>query len=78
MNSQRPPQSRATVPEDFQAELDKHPEAREFFQTLTGVDRYAFLYRLHHAKNPRRRAQRIANYIELLLERKTLARGQAN
>lgn len=69
------PQSRATVPEDLQAALDKHPEAQRFFQTLIGIDRYAFLYRLHHTKDPRRRAQQIANYIELLSERKTLRRG---
>jgi uncharacterized protein YdeI (YjbR/CyaY-like superfamily) len=70
-----PPQSAATVPSDFQAALDKHPRAREFFQTLRGADRYAFLYRLHHTKDPRRRAERISKYIEVLSERKTLVRG---
>ena len=69
------PQSKATVPEDLQAALDEHPKAREFFETLTGVERYKFLYRLHHTKDPRRRADRIANYIDLLSQRKTLARG---
>ena len=69
-----PAQSRATVPEDFQTALDRHPPARAFFETLTGSDRYAFLYRLHQVRDPRRRAQRIANYIELLSERRTLAR----
>lgn len=68
-----PSQSEATVPDDFRAALDRHPAAREFFQTLTGSDRYAFLYRLHHVKDPRRRAQRISNYIEVLSERRTLA-----
>lgn len=70
-----PAQSSATVPEDFQAALDRHPHAHAFFQTLTGADRYAFLYRLHHVKDPRRRAQRIASYLELLSAGKTLARG---
>lgn len=68
-----PSQSEATVPEDFQAALDRHPRARDFFQTLTGSDRYAFLYRLHHVKDPRRRAKRIANYIDVLGQRRTLA-----
>ena len=68
-----PSQSKATVPEDFQAALDRHPGAREFFQTLTGSDRYAFLYRLHHVKDPRRRAKRIASYMDLLSQRRTLA-----
>ncbi|MBV8940146.1 MAG: YdeI/OmpD-associated family protein [Solirubrobacterales bacterium] len=70
-----PPQSSATVPDDFQRELDKHPAAREFFRTLTGADRYAFLYRLHHTKDPRRRAERIRKYIEVLSEHKTLTHG---
>ncbi|MBV9837812.1 MAG: YdeI/OmpD-associated family protein [Solirubrobacterales bacterium] len=65
------PQSRASVPADFQRALDEHPAAKEFFGTLTGVRRYAFLYRLHHT-GPGKRAERIAGYIELLSERKTL------
>jgi uncharacterized protein YdeI (YjbR/CyaY-like superfamily) len=68
-----PSQSGATVPEDFQVALDQHPQARDFFETLTGSNRYAFLYRLHHVKDPRRRAERIANYIDLLSRRRTLA-----
>ncbi|HET9718854.1 MAG TPA: YdeI/OmpD-associated family protein [Solirubrobacteraceae bacterium] len=66
------PQSRATVPEDFQAALREHPEAREFFETLSGTERYKFLYRLHHTSDPGRRAGRIADYIDLLSKRRTL------
>jgi uncharacterized protein YdeI (YjbR/CyaY-like superfamily) len=66
------PQSRATVPPDFQTALDSHPTALEFFLTLTGSDRYAFLYRLHHVKDPGRRAKRIAGYIERLGQHRTL------
>jgi uncharacterized protein YdeI (YjbR/CyaY-like superfamily) len=66
------PQSRATVPSDFQAALDQSPKASQFFLTLTGSDRYAFLYRLHHVKDPRRRAQRIADYIDRLSQGRTL------
>lgn len=68
------PQSRATVPSDFQAALDSAPAAAEFFATLTGGTRYAFLYRLHHVKDPVRRAARIADYIERLGQRRTLDR----
>ena len=67
------PQSRATIPPDFQVALDEHPAAAEFFATLTGSDRYAFLYRLHHVKGPERRAKRIADYVERLGRRRTLA-----
>jgi uncharacterized protein YdeI (YjbR/CyaY-like superfamily) len=67
-----PPQSRATVPQDLRDALDRKPEANEFFRTLRGADRYAFLYRLHACKDPNRRAERIAMYIELLGQGKTL------
>ncbi len=68
------PQSKATVPEDLKAALHEHPEANEFFRTLGAVERYRFLYRLHHTRDPKRRAERIAHYIELLSQRRTLAR----
>jgi len=69
------PQSRATVPPDFKAALDSAPAAAEFFATLTGSTRYAFLYRLHHVKDPERRAARIADYIDRLGRRRTLDQG---
>jgi uncharacterized protein YdeI (YjbR/CyaY-like superfamily) len=67
-----PAQSRATVPDDLQGALDRHPDAKAFFETLTGVRRYAFLYRLHNVRRPEARARRIAEYIELLSNRRTL------
>ncbi len=66
------PQSRATVPDDLQRALDQRPAARDFFATLTGARRYAFLYRLHNVRSPERRAKRIADYIELLNDGQTL------
>ena len=65
-------QSSATVPPDFQEALDRHREAKAFFDTLTGARRYAFLYRLHHVSKPQARVKRIENYIELLSAGKTL------
>ena len=67
-----PAQSQAQVPGDLQLALDADPAAREFFETLTGATRYAFLYRLHNVTKPEARAERIAGYIRLLRERKTL------
>jgi uncharacterized protein YdeI (YjbR/CyaY-like superfamily) len=67
-----PAQSNATVPDDFQRELDRNPKAHDFFDTLTGQTRYAFLYRLHNVSKPEARAKRIANYIELLSSGRTL------
>jgi uncharacterized protein YdeI (YjbR/CyaY-like superfamily) len=67
-----PAQSQAQVPDDFGRALEAEPEARAFFETLTGSTRYAFLYRLHNVTTPEARAKRIANYIDLLREGKTL------
>jgi uncharacterized protein YdeI (YjbR/CyaY-like superfamily) len=66
------PQSRATVPPDFQAELDRNPQAKAFFETLKGARRYAFCYRIADAKRPQTRAKRIADYIALLNDGRTL------
>lgn len=66
------PQGRATVPPDLQKALDRHPAAKSYFATLTGARRYAFLYRLHSVKTPQARERRIASYIELLSEGRTL------
>lgn len=67
-----PAQSQATVPDDFQRALEENERAREFFETLTGSARYAFLYRLHQVQGLDARAARISKYIELLSAGKTL------
>ncbi len=65
------PQSRAAVPEDFQQALDRNPEAKAFFETLRGQNRYAFLYRIQDAKRPETRQKRIATFVAMLSERRT-------
>ena len=60
------PQSTAQVPEDFRDALDKHPRAKAFFETLTGANRYAIIYRLHDAKTAKTRAARIERFIAVL------------
>jgi uncharacterized protein YdeI (YjbR/CyaY-like superfamily) len=62
----------ATVPDDFREALDAEPAAREFFESLGNTKRYSFLYRIRDAKRPQTRAKRIAEYVELLREGKTL------
>jgi uncharacterized protein YdeI (YjbR/CyaY-like superfamily) len=62
----------ATVPADFQASLDAEPAAQAFFETLSKSKRYSFLYRIEDAKRPETRAKRIAEYVALLAEGKTL------
>jgi uncharacterized protein YdeI (YjbR/CyaY-like superfamily) len=66
------PQSTATVPEDLQRALDSNSRAKEFFETLTGANRYAILYRIHDAKRPETRAKRIAQYVAMCAEHRTL------
>ena len=58
--------SRATVPDDLQAELDNHPQASAFFATLNSQNRYAILFRIQTAKKPETRARRIQQFIEML------------
>jgi uncharacterized protein YdeI (YjbR/CyaY-like superfamily) len=66
------PQSRITIPEDFQSELDKNSEAYDFFQTLNSVNRYAVLRRIQIAKKPETRAALIQKYIEMLAQHQKL------
>lgn len=56
----------AAVPEDLQRELDAHPHAAAFFATLDRANRYAILYRLHHAVKPETRARHLARFIAML------------
>lgn len=65
-------QSTATVPADFQDALDRNPEAREFFSTLDGANRYAILFRIQTAKRPETRARKIAEFIEMLQRREKI------
>ncbi len=59
-------QSKATVPEDLQRELDANPDAAAFFATLESYNRYAILYRIQEAKKPETRAKRIEKLVGML------------
>ncbi|MGP4045607.1 YdeI/OmpD-associated family protein [Streptomyces sp. 2A115] len=65
-------QRTASVPDDLQAALDDNPEARDFFATLDSRNRYAILYRIQDAKKAETRAARIAKFVAMLAERKTI------
>lgn len=62
----------ATVPEDLQAALDADPRAKAFFETLNSANRYAIVYRVQDAKRPETRAKRIAQFVEMCREGRTL------
>src|SRR5215216_4573536 len=59
-------QKSITVPEDFQAALDKNKKAKEFFATLNSVNRYAILFRIQTAKKAETRLKRIQQFVEML------------
>ena len=65
-------QAVATVPPDLARALEANPAARAFFDTLTGVNRYAILYRIADAKRPETRERRIAKFVRMLAERTTI------
>ena len=62
----------ATVPNDFQAELDKNAEAKAFFATLNSQNRYAILHRIQTAKKAETRTRRIQQFIEMLAKQEKL------
>jgi uncharacterized protein YdeI (YjbR/CyaY-like superfamily) len=64
--------TKMTVPDDLQAALDADPAAAAFFQTLSGTNRYAILYRLHEAKRPETRARRLEKFLQMLRDGETL------
>jgi uncharacterized protein YdeI (YjbR/CyaY-like superfamily) len=66
------PQSKATVPEDLQRALDRNPSARRNFDRLDRINQYAILYRVHGAKRPETRAQRIKQYVTMLTRGETI------
>ena len=70
------PASTAAPPPDLQAALDAAPAAKAFFETLTGANRYAVLYRVNDAKKPQTRAERIAKFVGMLSRGETLHPGK--
>ncbi|CAN5275824.1 YdeI family protein [soil metagenome] len=65
-------QSKATVPDDLQRELDANPAAKAFFADLDSANRYAILYRIEEAKRPETRWRRIEKYIGMLERGETI------
>jgi uncharacterized protein YdeI (YjbR/CyaY-like superfamily) len=60
------PQSKATVPDDFQSELERNPQAKAFFATLNKLNRYAIYHRIETAKKAETRKARIDKFITML------------
>jgi uncharacterized protein YdeI (YjbR/CyaY-like superfamily) len=58
--------SGATVPSDFQTELDANQRAKAFFKTLDRANRYAVLWRIQTVKKAETRARKIKQFITML------------
>lgn len=67
-----PPASRIEVPADLAAALAANGAAKAFFETLTGPNRYAILYRLHAQRDPDRRSAAILRWVAMLERGETL------
>jgi len=65
-------QRTATVPDDLAAALAGNAVARGFFATLDSTNRYAILHRLQTAKKPETRARRLAQFVAMLSEHRTI------
>lgn len=55
-----------SIPEDFQAALEKNAQAKANFAALNSANRYAFLFRIQTARKAETRARRIQQYIGML------------
>jgi uncharacterized protein YdeI (YjbR/CyaY-like superfamily) len=65
-------QGKAEVPADLAAALASHETAKRFFETLDRANRYSIIYRVNDAKRPQTRAQRIAQFVEMLARGETI------
>jgi uncharacterized protein YdeI (YjbR/CyaY-like superfamily) len=65
-------QSKASVPEDLQSELNKNQTAQTFFNTLDRTNRYAILLRIQTAKKAETRVARIQKFVGMLANNEKL------
>jgi uncharacterized protein YdeI (YjbR/CyaY-like superfamily) len=62
----------AKVPDDLDEALRKSPRAQRFFASLNAQNRYAILHRLMTARKPETRAKRLAAFMQMLIEGRTI------
>lgn len=66
------PQAKAETPQDLKEALASNKRAHRFFETLDRANRYSIIFRVNDAKRPETRAKRIAQFVLMLEEGKTL------
>ena len=62
----------ATMPPEFERELDRHPRAKAFFATISRVNRYAIIWRLATARKQETRDRLSRKFIDMLENGQTL------
>ena len=62
----------APVPADLRAALDTSPRAAEFFDKLSGHNRWAIIFRLTQLKREESRARNIVKYVAMLEQGETI------
>ena len=62
----------APVPADLRAALDTSPRAAEFFDKLSGQNRWAIIFRLSQLKREESRARNIVKYVAMLEQGETI------
>ena len=62
----------APVPDDLRAALDASPRASEFFEKLSGQNRWAIIFRISQLKREDSRARNVAKYVAMLEQGETI------
>ena len=65
-------QSNIQVPADLETALNRNRKAKVFFEALNKSKRYTILSRIEMAKRPETRRRKIADFVQLLADHKTL------
>jgi uncharacterized protein YdeI (YjbR/CyaY-like superfamily) len=66
-----PPQREAVLPADFTSMVNRNRKAQEFLKGLNKSDVYAIIFRLHNAKDPERRQEKMMKIVKMLEDGKT-------
>ena len=67
-----PSPANAEMSPEFKRELERHPRAKAFFETISRVNRYAILWRLATARNEETRQKLSQKFIDMLEKGETL------
>lgn len=69
----------AKIPDDLQAAIDAHPQAKAMFATLSAQNRFALVFRIHSLKTEAGRRKRIEAFVDMLARGETIhpQRGRA-